>query len=92
MKKKLIHFLLLHTLLFGCSHDKKTVESGYDDGYADGYNTQCKIRATIIHGHWDSAEYSKGYNLGNSDGVQACLNDKIRKNNNINKVDEVYSL
>ena len=82
MKKLLVYFLLLQTLLFGCSHDEKTVESGYNDGFAEGYNTQCRIRGAIIHGHWDSAEYSKGYDMGSSDGVRACLNDK--KNNNKN--------
>ena len=81
IKKLLVYFLLLQALLFGCSHDEKTVESGYDDGFAEGYNTQCGIKGAIIHGHWDSAEYSKGYNMGSSDGIQACLNDK---NNNIN--------
>ena len=81
-KKLLIYFLLLQTLLFGCSHDEKTVESGYDDGFAEGYNTQCRIRGVIIGGHWDSAEYSKGYDMGSSDGVRACFNDK--KNNNKN--------
>mgnify|MGYP000550438490 CR=1 FL=1 len=35
MKKLLLYFLTLQILLFGCRHGEKTVESGYDDGYAD---------------------------------------------------------
>ena len=46
MKKLPLYFLLLQALLFGCSHDEKTVESGYDDGFAEGYNTQCRKKAT----------------------------------------------
>ena len=76
MKKLLVYVLLLQTLLLGCTHDEKTVESGYDDGYAEGYSTQCRIKITSIQGHWDSAEYKKGYDMGSRDGIQACLNKK----------------
>jgi hypothetical protein len=79
MKKITLIFFLLQALLFGCSHDEKTVESGYDDGFAEGYNTQCRKKATIIQEHWDSAEYKKGYDMGSKDGIQACLN----KNSNM---------
>ena len=34
MKKLSIIFLISQIILFGCSHDEKTFESGYDDGYA----------------------------------------------------------
>ena len=46
-----------------------------------GYNTQCQIRSTMIYGHFDSEEYSRGYNTGKYDGAQACIVD--RKNNNV---------
>ena len=47
---------------------------GYSDGYAVGYNTECKIRATLIEGDFDNADYSRGYYLGLSDGATACRN------------------
>ena len=62
-------------------NDEKTFDAGYDDGYATGYNTQCQIRSTMIYGHFDSEEYSQGYNIGKYDGAQACIVD--RKNNNV---------
>jgi|TARA_B110000967_G_C18491110_1_gene366841 hypothetical protein len=83
MKKLLLYFLTLQILLFGCRHGEKTVESGYDDGYAEGYSSECRVKVTIVsENYWKSAEYSKGYNLGRNDGIQACANDK--KNKNIN--------
>lgn len=82
MKKLILFFVLLQSLMFGCSHGEKTFESGYDDGYAEGFNTHCKIRETVIYGHWDSAEYKKGYYIGRDDGVQACINHKKNINKN----------
>ena len=33
----------------GCKEDEGTTyDSGYGDGYAVGYNTECKIRATLF--------------------------------------------
>jgi len=81
MKKLILPLLLIPLLLISCGNEEKTYESGYNDGFAEGYNTQCQIRATIVYGHWDSAEYSKGYNAGRNDGAQSCIVDK--KNNNV---------
>jgi hypothetical protein len=47
---------------------------GYSDGYATGYNTTCKIRATLIEGDWDNESYSKGYRQGYQAGSLACKN------------------
>ena len=38
----------------------------------EGFNTQCEVSKISIYGHWDSAEYSKGYKVGRKDGVRAC--------------------
>jgi hypothetical protein len=72
MKKLPIIFLMLQIMVLGCSHDEQTFESGYDDGYAEGFNAQCEVSKISIKGHWDSAEYSKGYKVGRKDGVRAC--------------------
>ena len=79
--KKILLILSFTIVLIGCKNDEKTFDAGYDDGYATGYNTQCQIRPTMIYGHFDSEEYSRGYNTGKYDGAQACIVD--RKNNNI---------
>ena len=55
MKKLPIIFLMLQIMVLGCSHDEQTFESGYDDGYAEGFNTQCEVSKISIYGHWDSA-------------------------------------
>jgi len=40
-----------------------------------------KSKKISIFGHWDSAEYSKGYKEGRKDGVRACeLFKKDNKN------------
>jgi len=41
-------------------------------GYAEGYNTTCKIRATLVEGDWDNKDYSKGYKAGNLAGSTEC--------------------
>lgn len=46
---------------------------GYDDGYAVGYNTTCKIRSTLIEGDWDNEDYSDAYKRGYADGAAACI-------------------
>jgi len=46
---------------------------GYSDGYAVGYNTTCKIRTTLIEGDWGSNAYTRGYNIGYTDGSAVCL-------------------
>ena len=49
---------------------------GYDDGFAVGYNSTCKIRSTLINGDWESPSYSEGYAEGIIDGGAECLKDK----------------
>ena len=49
-------------------------QRGHQDGYAVGYNTACKIRATLIHGDWGNKHYSRGYAAGNTSGMIACQN------------------
>lgn len=51
-------------------------DRGYSDGYAEGYNTTCEIRATLIAGEWDDEHYSSGYASGRLDGAAACHRDK----------------
>jgi len=81
MKTFFMFFLMLQMMMLGCSHDEKTFETGYDDGYAEGFNTQCEVKKISIFGHWDSPEYSKGYKEGRKDGVRACeLFKKDNKN------------
>ena len=48
MKKLFYFFLMSQIILFGCTHDEKTFESGYDDGYAEGFNTQCEVERIAI--------------------------------------------
>ncbi|MDC1173519.1 hypothetical protein OAT33_03030 [Methylophilaceae bacterium] len=48
-------------------------------GLQKGTTHNVEKKATIIHEHWDSAEYKKGYDMGSKDGIQACLN----KNSNM---------
>ena len=76
MKEKLNHWfcmLLLASALTACGENKDTAyQRGLSDGYAVGYNTACKIRATSIAGDWDNAHYSRGYTDGNAAGIAAC--------------------
>ena len=66
---------IIITMLSGCIEDSdERFDVGYDDGYAVGYNTECKIRATLIEGDFDSEHYSRGYNSGLYDGAKACRN------------------
>ena len=60
----------------GCDAFKDKYDAGYDDGWAAGYNTTCKIRATMIEGDWDSESYSKGYSDGYADGSYECRNQR----------------
>lgn len=73
------HFLLIFIFftLSSCidlADPDERFDVGYSDGYAVGYNTECKIRATLIEGDFDNADYSKGYYMGLSDGAAACRN------------------
>ena len=67
--------LLLLSACKGESADER-FDAGYSDGYAVGYNTECKIRATLIEGDFDNADYSRGYYAGLTDGAAACRKDK----------------
>jgi len=75
-----IFIFFISFVIISCSNDEKTFDAGYNDGYAEGYNTTCEIRATMVYGHWDSKDYSKGYNVGRIDGSQQCLADKRNGN------------
>ena len=61
-------------LLAGCGDSEGRYDTGYSDGYAAGYNTTCKIRATMIEGDWGNESYSRGYNQGYAAGTADCLN------------------
>lgn len=75
MNKLLLVALLAGTA--GCSESGSSrYNSGYRDGYAVGYNTTCKIRATKIKRDWDDKEYSEGYIDGQVNGVLDCKNKK----------------
>lgn len=74
VKKVLGIFILVS--LTGCFSSDDDYEYGYNDGYAAGYNTTCKIRATMIKGDWDDEDYSRGYRAGYEDGAFDCRNRK----------------
>ena len=44
-------------MLSGCIGEDadERLDAGYSDGYAVGYNTECKIRTTLIEGDFDNA-------------------------------------
>jgi len=74
---KAIVLLSLISTLFGCGPDADSrYDSGYNDGHAEGYNTACKIRATLVEGDWDDKNYSRGYQDGRAEGVADCKRDK----------------
>lgn len=65
--------LICAFVLSACGPDpEERADVGYDDGYAVGYNTTCKIRATLIEGDWDNEDYTQAYELGYADGAAAC--------------------
>ena len=69
--------LMTLTLLAGCfDNPDERFDVGYDDGYAVGYNTECKVRTTLIEGDFDNVDYSRGYNAGLNDGIQACQSNQ----------------
>ena len=72
--KKLLALLFISLVIQGCSSSDEDYDSGYNDGYAVGYNTTCKIRTTLIYGDWDNKNYSRGYEDGYSDGALDCYN------------------
>jgi hypothetical protein len=77
MIRKRALILISVLLLQGCFSDSDAdYDYGYGDGYGAGYNTTCKIRATMIKGDWDNKDYSRGYREGYTDGSYACRNKK----------------
>jgi hypothetical protein len=67
-------------LLVSCGQggDSK-YQFGYSDGYAEGYNTTCKIRATLVEGNWNDKDYSRGYQDGRMTGVAACIAESKKR-------------
>ena len=63
--------VLCTILLTGCKA-RLGQDEGYSDGYAAGYNTECQIRATLVHGEWDNAKYKAGYDAGYAAGAADC--------------------
>ena len=57
-----------------CADEKYNI--GYKDGNAEGYNTECKIRATLVRGWWDDKAYSRGYEAGRITGIEECRKDR----------------
>ena len=81
MDKKIFKFVVVVALssvfLTGCGESADTrYDSGFSDGYAEGYNTTCKIRATMVKGDWDDEHYSRGYQDGRADGAADCRAQK----------------
>jgi len=66
--------LICVCMLTSCSDSTDWNDVGYSDGYAVGYNTTCKIRATLVEGKWDNKTYVNAYNTGYIDGTAACRN------------------
>ena len=70
---RLLVAFILATFVSGCLEDEdERFDAGHSDGYAVGYNTECKIRATFIEGDFDNKGYSRGYNAGLVDGANDC--------------------
>ena len=81
MEKRIINSVMViaisSLLLTGCGESSATrYDSGFSDGYAEGYNTTCKIRATMVKGDWDDEYYSRGYQDGRADGAADCRTKK----------------
>ena len=55
MKKMSLLMAMSAGLLIGCSAEGENYDSGYNDGYAVGYNEICYPRRNnMVWGHWDS--------------------------------------
>lgn len=66
-------FLLVSTIyIASCGESRDMYALGYDDGHATGYNTTCKIRATLVEGTWDNQDYKRGYDQGYAAGAAEC--------------------
>tara|TARA_R110000744_G_scaffold181062_1_gene300071 strand:- start:232 stop:462 length:231 start_codon:yes stop_codon:yes gene_type:complete len=73
---KIIIILVLSLIVYKtlAPNSEERYDVGFNDGYAVGYNTECKIRTTIVEGDWDDKNYSSGYKNGKQEGVNACRN------------------
>lgn len=71
-----VAFPLWSGLLAGCDDPEARYDVGYDDGSAVGYNTACQIRATLVEGAFDNADYARGYAEGMTAGTMACNADR----------------
>ncbi len=73
---KVVSYAVMSFSLCGCGPSvEERADVGFDDGYAAGYNTTCKIRATLIQGDWDNEHYSEAYQRGYAYGVEKCLDE-----------------
>lgn len=72
MKFLVIGIILYLIYTFVTPSSDERFGAGYSDGYASGYNTTCKIRATMIKGDWSDRYYKKGYNEGYAAGSADC--------------------
>ena len=70
--------VLAAMLLAACGESADSrYHSGYDDGYAVGYNTTCQVRRTnFVKGDWDDENYSRGYRDGYADGAKECKEEE----------------
>ena len=73
MKNAVFVFLSVIVLTSCGPSAEESYSSGRSDGQAVGYNTACKIRATMIAGRWDDKEYARGYADGVTAGIIQCV-------------------
>ena len=73
--RKMLTACFVALVLVACENAEERYDVGFDDGHAVGYNTTCKIRATLIEGDWDSENYSAGYQDGYEEGADECRRD-----------------
>jgi hypothetical protein len=78
MRLNCLYLVTLLPLAAGC--DSKDWEAaGYQDGYAATVNTVCRIRATMVHGKFDDADYARGYSRGAQAGALAVAQQTCDK-------------
>ncbi|MDA9991175.1 hypothetical protein N9E48_10265 [Paracoccaceae bacterium] len=75
LKLVLMSACILLSACIGADPDER-FDAGYSDGYAVGYNTECKIRATLVEGDWEDPDYSGGYSKGLIAAADACKHSK----------------